>query len=125
MSEPVTTLITYFSISRIWGIIAGICGSVIPLMALSDKTKIEPKRGVFIGLCGASFAIFIGPEVVNYLNVTSLEGISALSWFMGATGIYVIRAVLSWIDEKGPNILDALFSKLTGVDVKNDTDNSK
>ena len=74
MSEPVSSsLITYFSVGKIWGIVTGICGSVIPLMALSDKTKIDPKKGLFLAISGASFAIFVGPEAVNYWNVTSLK----------------------------------------------------
>ena len=125
MSEPVSALLTYFSLAKIWGIITGICGSVIPLLALSDKTKMDPKKGLFLAIAGSSFAIFVGPEAVHFFNVTSLEGISALSWTMGAIGVFVIRAVLNWIDERGPKLLDAIFSKLSGVSVKNDSNDFK
>lgn len=115
MPEPVSASAgAIFSITKAWSIIAGVCGSVIPILALSEEHKTSFKNAVFMAVTGSSFAIFVGPWVGEYLHLTSLEAIVALSWGMGAIGVYVIRAVLRWLDKKGEMAIEKLVGKLTG-----------
>lgn len=68
-----------------------------------------------MALTGSSFAIFVGPLIVDYLKITSVEAIAGVSWILGATGVYVIRAVLNWLDKRGVTAVDSVFSKVVGL----------
>jgi uncharacterized membrane protein YfcA len=123
MAEPATTsAAAFFSIAKAWSIIASICGSVIPVMALSEKHKVSLKNSLFMAATGSSFAIFVGPWVADYFNLKSIEAIAGLSWTMGAVGVHFIRAVLRWLDRRGVQALDRLFSKATGTEEKEEDD---
>lgn len=114
MAEPVSTSAgAIFTIAKAWSILAGVCGSVVPILALSDQNKTSFKNALFMAIVGSSFAIFMGPWIADNANVHSTEGVVALSWALGAVGVYVIRAVLKWLDKKGENAVDQLMQKVT------------
>jgi hypothetical protein len=116
MAEPTTASIaTYFSITKLWSITSGVCGSIIPILALADRSKITLTTGFFMALTGSSFSIFVGPYLAQRLDITSIEGIVALSWAMGATGVYIIRAIFKWLDKRALNAIDLAVSKALGV----------
>lgn len=114
MAEPVSTSAgAIFTIAKAWSILAGVCGSVVPILALSDQNKTSFKNALFMAIVGSSFAIFMGPWIADNANVHSTEGVVALSWALGAVGVYVIRAVLKWLDKKGEEAVDQLVQKVT------------
>jgi hypothetical protein len=114
MAEPVTASAgAIFSIAKAWSILAGVCGSVVPILALSDQHKTSFKNALFMAIVGSSFAIFVGPWIADDAGVHSTEGIVALSWALGAVGVYVIRAVLRWLDKKGEDAVDQIVQKVT------------
>lgn len=116
MAEPTTTsAAAIFSIAKAWSILAGVCGSVMPILALSDQKKTSFKNALFMAITGSSFAIFVGPWIALYFGLNSLEAISALSWLLGATGVYFIRAALRWLENRGENAIDQVVSKVIGV----------
>lgn len=113
MAEPVTPVAaTVFVVGKAWSILAGVCGSLIPILALSDKTKLSFKNACFMAVTGSSFAIFVGPWFASYTHITSVEGVIALSWTMGAIGVYLIRTVLNWLDKRGIVALDRLTNRV-------------
>lgn len=113
MTEPVsTTVATYFSLIKIWSIIAGVCGSIIPILALADRTRITAVNAFFMAITGSSFSIFVGPWLGEKLGFTSLEGIVALSWILGASGVFVVRAFLKWIEANGVNVITNVFNRV-------------
>ncbi len=114
MTEPVTTAVTYFSLIKIWSIVAGVCGSIIPILALADRTRITATNGFFMALTGASFSIFVGPWLGEKLGFTSLEGVIALAWIMGASGVFVVRAFIKWLENEGPNIINNVAIRMIG-----------
>lgn len=115
MTEPVsTTVATYFSLIKIWSIIAGVCGSIIPILALADRTRITAVNGFFMAITGSSFSIFVGPWLGEKLGFTSLEGIVALSWILGASGVFIVRAFLKWIENNGVNAINSIFNRVSG-----------
>jgi hypothetical protein len=114
MAEPVTTSAgAIFTIAKAWTILAGVFGSVVPILALSDQNKTSFKNALFMAIVGSSFAIFMGPWIADNANVHSTEGVVALSWALGAIGVYVIRAVLKWLDKRGEEAVDQLMQKVT------------
>lgn len=115
MTEPVSTSVaTYFSLIKIWSIIAGVCGSIIPILALADRTRITATNGFFMAITGSSFSIFVGPWLGEKLGFTSLEGIVALSWILGASGVFIVRAFLKWLETNGVNALNNIFNRVVG-----------
>lgn len=115
MTEPVSTSVaTYFSLIKIWSIVAGVCGSIIPILALADRSKVTTINGIFMALTGASFSIFVGPWLSEKLGFTSLEGVVALSWIMGASGVFVVRAFIKWLENEGPNIINTVAIRVIG-----------
>lgn len=115
MAEPASTsAAALFSIAKAWSILAGVCGSIMPILALSEKKKTSFKNAFFMAIAGSSFAIFVGPWIGLYLGLNSLEAISALSWMLGATGVYLIRAILGWLDSRGEEAIDKIVSKAIG-----------
>jgi hypothetical protein len=115
MPEPATTsVMTYISATKLWSIVAGICGSFIPILALADKTKISLRNALFMAITGSSFSIFIGPFVSQKLGLESLQGIIAISWVLGAVGVYVVRAVLNWLDKRGVDIVEGVMNRVIG-----------
>jgi hypothetical protein len=122
MAEPVSTSAgAIFTIAKAWSILAGVCGSVVPILALSDQQKTSFKNALFMAIVGSSFAIFMGPWIADNANVHSTEGIVALSWALGAVGVYVIRAILKWLDTKGEDVVDQLVQKVTSGAYKGTT----
>jgi hypothetical protein len=116
MPEPTSaSVITYFSIAKLWSIVSGVCGSIIPILALADKTRITIANGFFMALTGSSFSIFVGPWLAEKFGLASIEGIVALSWILGATGVYLVRAVLKWLEQKGVDVIDATVNKALGI----------
>lgn len=116
MSDPVSTSIaTYFSITKIWSITSGVCGSIIPILALADKTKIRLSNAFFMALTGSSFSIFVGPYLAQKLEFTTVEGMVALCWVMGATGVFLIRAILKWLDQRGVTTIDKVVDKILDI----------
>jgi hypothetical protein len=114
MAEPVTASAgAIFTIAKAWSILAGVCGSVVPILALSDHHKTSFKNALFMAIVGSSFAIFMGPWIAENANVQSTEGIVALSWALGAVGVYVIRAVLKWLEKKGEDVVDQIVQRVT------------
>lgn len=124
MSDPISSLATYFSVAKLWTITASVCGSVIPILALADKTRIRLLNAMFMAITGASFAIFVGPYLAQKLDLTSLEGVVALSWIMGATGVFVVRVVFKWLERRGVSALDTIFNKVTGTSSPTETPTS-
>lgn len=124
MAEPTTSAAALFSITKVWSILASVCGSIIPVMALSDKNKIGIRNGLFMAATGSSFAIFVGPWVAEYFKIISVEAIAGLSWTMGALGVYLIRAVLSWIENRGVSAIDRIFTKAIGTSPALETENN-
>jgi hypothetical protein len=117
--EPTSTsVITYFSIAKIWSITAGVCGSIIPILALADQRRITLISAFFMALTGSSFSIFVGPWVAQKMDIVSIEGIVALSWIMGAGGVYLVRAVLKWLDKRGVDAIDNVVNKALGTTPK-------
>lgn len=115
MPEPAAAVVTYFSIAKIWSIVSGVCGSIIPILALADKTKITITSALFMALTGSSFSIFVGPWLAEKLGISTIEGIVALSWIMGASGVYLVRAVLKWLDLRGVQAIDGVVNKTLGI----------
>ena len=116
MSEPVSTSIaTYITITQLWSVLAGVCGSVIPILALADKSGITVMNGFFMALTGSSFSIFVGPWLADKLGINAIEGIIALSWVMGAGGVYLVRAVLTYLDKRGALAVEAVVNKTLGI----------
>jgi hypothetical protein len=115
MAEPVTTSAgAIFTVAKAWSILAGVSGSVVPILALSDQNKTSFKNALFMAIVGSSFAIFMGPWIADNANVHSTEGVVALSWALGAVGVYVIRAVLKWIDRRGEEAVDQIVQRVIG-----------
>lgn len=116
MPEPTSaSIVTYISATKLWSIVSGVCGSFIPILALTDKTKISLKNAFFMAVTGSSFSIFVGPWVAEKINLLSLQGIIALSWVMGATGVYLVRAVFNWLDKKGVDAIDKIMNRFIGT----------
>jgi hypothetical protein len=116
MPEPTTaSVLTYFSIAKIWSIVSGVCGSIIPILALADKTKITVTSALFMALTGSSFSIFVGPWLAERLSITTIEGIVALAWIMGASGVYLVRSVLKWLETRGVQAIDGVVNKTLGI----------
>jgi hypothetical protein len=121
MAEPVTTSAgAIFTVAKAWSILAGVSGSVVPILALSDQNKTSFKNALFMAIVGSSFAIFMGPWIADNANVHSTEGVVALSWALGAVGVYVIRAVLRWIDKRGEDAVDQIVNRVIGGDSRDD-----
>jgi positive regulator of sigma E activity len=118
MTEPVSTSVaTYFSIAKIWSIVAGVCGSIIPILALSEKSKVTAVNGLFMALTGSSFSIFVGPWLSQKLGFTSLEGTVALAWIMGASGVFVVRSFLKWLENEGSNAINTVVHRVIGKNI--------
>jgi hypothetical protein len=114
MAEPVTASAgAIFSLAKAWSILAGVCGSIVPILALSDHQKTSFKNALFMAVVGSSFAIFMGPWIAENAGVHSTEGVVALSWALGAVGVYVIRAILKWLDKRGEDVVDQIVQKVT------------
>jgi hypothetical protein len=113
MAEPSTStaLATVLSAAKLWSVIASFAGSIVPILAVSDRTKISWKNTIISAIVGTSFAVFVGPILCDYLNLKTPEAISALSWIMGGTGVHLIRAIILWIDDRGSLALDRLVNK--------------
>lgn len=123
MAEPVSTSAgAIFTIAKAWSILAGVCGSVVPILALSDQQKTSFKNALFMAIVGSSFAIFMGPWIADNANVHSTEGIVALSWALGAVGVYVIRAILKWLDNKGEEAVDQIVQRVSSGAYKGTSD---
>lgn len=117
MTEPVTASVaTYFSLIKIWSIVAGVCGSIIPILALADRARITALNGFFMALTGSSFSIFMGPWLGEKLGFSSLEGVVALSWILGATGVFFVRAIIRWIEERGVDAINDVVTRAIGKD---------
>jgi hypothetical protein len=114
MSEPVSTVAAYFSLAKVWSIAAGVCGSIIPILALADKRKITMINAFFMALTGSSFSIFVGPALAMRIDLTSLDGIVALSWVLGAIGVFVVRAILNWLENRGEKTIDKVVERIIG-----------
>lgn len=126
MTEPVSTSVaTYFSIAKIWSIVAGVCGSIIPILALADRTKVTAVNGFFMALTGSSFSIFVGPWLSIKLGFTSVEGVVALSWTMGASGVFVVRAFLKWLESEGSNAINTVVHRVIGKNIPATDDDVK
>lgn len=68
-----------------------------------------------MALTGASFSIFVGPWLSEKLGFTSLEGVVALSWIMGASGVFVVRAFIKWLESDGPtNVINSVATRMIG-----------
>ncbi len=67
-----------------------------------------------MAITGSSFAIFVGPWFCDKIGVSSLEGLAAVSWVMGASGVYLVRAVLNWLDKRGVDAIDKFVNKAIG-----------
>jgi hypothetical protein len=116
MAEPITTsTAAFFSVTKVWSILAGVCGSIIPVMALSEKHKLSLRNAFFMALTGSSFAIFVGPLIADYFKISAVEAIAGLSWALGVIGVYVVRAVLNWLDQRGVVAIDMMLSKVVGL----------
>ena len=114
MAEPISASAgAIFSIAKAWSILAGVCGSVVPILALSDQHKTSFKNALFMALVGSSFAIFMGPWISDLAKLNSTQGIVALSWALGASGVYIIRAILKWLDRRGEEAVDQLVQRVT------------
>lgn len=125
MPEPISsTTATFFSLGKILSIVAGICGSIIPILALADRAKIRMVNAFFMAITGSSFSIFVGPWLALKLEMNSLEGIVALSWFMGASGVFLVRAIFKWLDKRGFDVIDRIANKFIGTD-SSTSDNEK
>lgn len=111
MSEPTSTVV-FLSITKGWSVLASIAGSVVPILSLSEKRKTNFRNAMFMAISGSSFAIFIGPWIAQYFNITTVEALSAMSWVMGATGVYLVRAAISWIETRGPDAIDSVISRV-------------
>jgi hypothetical protein len=122
MAEPASTsAAAIFSIVKAWAIIAGVCGSIIPIFALNDGQKTTFKNALFMAVTGSSFAIFLGPWVAEYFGIAKTESLVALSWAMGVVGVYVIRTVLKWIERRGEDAIDDIVHKFTGAGKKEES----
>jgi hypothetical protein len=116
MSEPISTsVVAYVSFTKLWSVVAGVCGSVIPILALVDRNKVSVTNGFFMAITGSSFSIFVGPWLAQKLELISIEGIVAMSWIMGAGGVYLIRAVLNYLDKKGAATVEAVINRTLGI----------
>lgn len=113
MPEPTTAAL--ISSVKAWSILAALCGSVIPILALSEKKKTSIRNASFMALTGGSFSIFVGPWLALYLNFQSIEAIVALSWGLGVVGVYAIRAILNWLERRGEQTIDNVVRKVTGT----------
>jgi hypothetical protein len=121
MAEPASTsVVAIFSVTKAWSILASVCGSIIPVMALSDEHKIGIRNVIFMAVTGSSFAIFMGPWAAQYVGLTSIESLAGLSWTMGVIGVFLIKAVLRWLDRRGVDVIDRVFSKVTGIEGPDD-----
>jgi hypothetical protein len=113
MAEPASsTAAVAVAAFKLWSLIASVAGSAIPLLALSDKKKISLKSAAISAAVGSSFAIFLGPWLAQKLDFTTQESLSALSWVLGGTGVYIVRAVITWLDERAVGAIDRLVDKL-------------
>ncbi|HXP50926.1 MAG TPA: hypothetical protein VN922_13275 [Bacteroidia bacterium] len=113
MAEPATsTAAIAVAAIKLWSLIASVAGSAIPLLALSDKKKITLRSAAVSAAVGSSFAIFLGPWLAQKLDFTTPESLSALSWVLGGTGVYIVRAVITWLDEKGVGAIDRVVDRL-------------
>lgn len=97
---------------KLWSLCASIAGSIIPLLALSEKKKISLRHAAMSATVGASFAIFVGPFIAQKFGFTTPEASSALSWILGGTGVYLVRAIITWLEERAVGAIDRAVSKL-------------
>lgn len=112
MVEPTSSAVTFLSVAKAWMVLASVFGSLIPILALSDTKEISFKQAVFMAVVGCSFAIFVGPWFASKIGFYSLDAIVALSWVMGASGVFIVRAVLKWLDRRGVSAIDRIFDKV-------------
>jgi hypothetical protein len=68
-----------------------------------------------MALTGSSFSVFVGPYLAQKLGLTTIEGMVALCWVMGATGVFLIRAVLKWLDQRGVTAIDKVIDKILDI----------
>lgn len=104
----------FLTMLKAWSVLAGVCGSLVPILIFSDKRKTTFKQALFMAIIGCSFSTFMGPWIADRFSLTGPDAIIALSWFLGVIGVYIIRAGLHWIERRGDHIFDNLFGKLTG-----------
>lgn len=113
--EPITT--TSAGVSggvKLWSILSAVCGSVVPILALSDKQKVGFQKALLMAFIGSSFAIFVAPWTARFFEVNTQEGLAALSWIMGATGVFIIKVLYKWMDTHGDSLITGLFDRIFG-----------
>lgn len=117
MAEPTssTLIATVLTAAKFWSFVASFAGSIVPILAVSDRKKVSLRSTIISAIVGTSFAVFIGPLLCNYFDFKTPEAVAALSWIMGGTGVHIIRALILWIDSRGTEAIDKLVNK--GIDL--------
>lgn len=112
MPEPASTsVVTYFSITKIWSIIAGVSGSIVPIIMLAEKHKITVTKALLKAIVGTSFSVFVGPFLAEKFGFSSIESIVALSWALGVLGVSIVRTIVVWLERRGVETVDKAINK--------------
>jgi hypothetical protein len=115
MTEPATiSAAVYFTTTKIWSIFSGIAGSIVPILALADKGRITFLHALSMAVTGASLSIFVGPYLAQRFNITGIEGVVALSWFLGTFGVAILKSVFEFLEKRGVSTLDRIVDKTLG-----------
>lgn len=121
MTEPASlSAAVYFTTTKIWSIFSGIAGSIIPILALADKGKVTILHALSMAITGASLSIFVGPYLAQRFNITGIEGVVALSWFLGTFGVAILKSIYEFLEKRGVSTLDRIVDKTLGTSTNSD-----
>jgi len=126
MTEPASiSVAAYFSATKIWSIFSGIAGSIVPILALADKGRITFLHALSMAVTGASLSIFVGPYLAQRFNITGIEGVVALSWFLGTFGVAILKSVFQFLEKRGVSTLDRIVDRAIGPEQTKHSDSNK
>ena len=106
------------SIMKFWSILSAVCGSVVPIIALSNDEKVGFKKALLMAFTGSSFAIFLAPWIARGIGISGAEGFAALCWIMGATGVFITKILYKWLDNRGDELVTSIFERVFGKSLK-------
>ncbi len=89
-------------------LVAAMLGALTSAL-LSDSPSWRTRT--IIAITGLSFSIFIGPAVVEWCGITSLQMAGAICYGCGVVGNLIVISFLSWVRQH--NIVDMLIDRVT------------
>lgn len=97
---------------------AAILGALTSAL-LSDSPSWRTR--IIIAVTGLSFSVFVGPALVEWLDITSLQMAGAVCYGCGVVGNLIVISFLTWVRQH--NIIDMVMDRVTLK--KSDSDKDK